>query len=151
MSLNLNHNFKNSLPIDLETFGFTQREKAGDKRVIFRCGRDFLYYTLHYYQPDRYNPKKLAPKKIEDEKVFGMRLPWWLMWTALQFNRTPRLLSDNNLVFKINGNRLTSYFDFFKAFIAPNRISVKEAIKTVEKSVDLRVVAGIDISLGFLD
>jgi len=43
----------NSLPTNLDKFGFVEREKKNGKLVKNRCGRDFLYYTLHYYFPQR--------------------------------------------------------------------------------------------------
>src|SRR3989344_2875901 len=148
MSLNSTYNFKNSLPIDFENCGFAQREKVGEKLVIFRCGRDFLYYALHYYKSAKYNTKNFPPKKIEDEGILGMRLPWWLMWTTLQFNKLPSLLVEEQIELKINNTFITNYLSFFKAFIAPKKISTEEAIKVVEKAIDQHEVSGIDISLG---
>ena len=39
-----------NLAINLETFGFIERERLSDGKIkIFRCGRDFLYYAFNYY------------------------------------------------------------------------------------------------------
>lgn len=140
--------FDHSLQLDLESFGFVQREKRGDAAVAFRCGRDFLYYVLHYYQPNKYNPQNLNPKQIEDVGVFGARLPWWFMWSSLQFTRVPKLMRDAGLELCINNRHIKSFASFFWSIAAPRRVSVEDALRVVEDSIDKKEVVGIDISLG---
>jgi len=44
-----------TLPLSLEKIGFVQREKKKDgSTVIYRCGRDFFYYALHFYFPEKF-------------------------------------------------------------------------------------------------
>lgn len=138
--------FEHSLPIDLESFGFVQREKKNGETVAFRCGRDFLYYALHYYYPGTYGPSHINPQKIED--LFGARLPWWLMWSSLQFTKVPKLLRDAGLELHINNRQVRSFLFFFWSIAAPRRVSVEDALRVVENSIDKKEVAGIDISLG---
>lgn len=142
------NSFQAALPVDLATFGFAQREKNGERTVKFRCGRDFLYYALHYYKPAVYNPQDLPPKKIEDERLFGMKLPWWLMWTSLQFIRLFPLLRGEGLDLSINGKAIQNWPAFFLCFVAPRRITAEKAMSIVEHSIDRGEVSGIDISLG---
>jgi hypothetical protein len=137
-----------TLPIALDTFGFVEREKKHGKPVIFRCGRDFLYYALTYYKPEVFNPRALCPTEIERKSVFGLRLPWWLMWSALQFTRVPNLLQQNGLYLTINGTTIQQYGNFFLAHAYPKKISPIEALTAVEKSVDAGVASAIDIDIG---
>jgi hypothetical protein len=137
-----------TLPINLDTFGFVEREKKNGKLVIFRCGRDFLYYALTYYKPDIYNPNDLCPTEIERRGIFGLRMPWWMMWSALQFIKVPKTLKQNNLYLTINGKHIRHYFDFLFAHIFPKKISAGDALSAVEASVDKGEVSAIDIGIG---
>ena len=137
-----------SLPISLDNFGFVQREKDGSKVVKNKCGRDFLYYSLHYYFPNKFNPKELNPEEIEKGHFFGLKLPFWLMWTGLQFLYLPKCLKENNLSLFINNKQIKSFFGFVWAFFTA-RISCDNALDKVEKAVDEKTVAGIDLGLGY--
>jgi len=137
-----------SLPINLNTFGFVEREKKNGKLIIFRCGRDFLYYALAYYKPHTFSPSGLCPQKIERSGVFGLRIPWWMMWSALQFTKVPETLKQNGLYLSINGKKIENYFDFLFAHILPKNISIDQALLNVEESVDRGEVSAIDIGIG---
>jgi hypothetical protein len=55
-----------TLHIDIDQFGFVEREKSDSKSITNRCGRDFVYYGLHYYFPTKFNPQNLNPVAIEN-------------------------------------------------------------------------------------
>lgn len=82
-----------TLSINLDRFGFVNREKSGGKILKNRCGRDFLYYALHYLFPETYNPNALNPEEIERRRLFGARVPSWLAWLQAQFIKLPSFLT----------------------------------------------------------
>ncbi len=137
-----------TLPINLNTFGFVRREEKNGKPIIFRCGRYFLYYALAYYEPDTFNPNGFCPAEIERKGIFGLQMPWWMMWSALQFTKVPSTLKQNGLYLSINGKHIRHYFDFLFAHVLPKKISVNEALAVVEASVNKGEVSAIDIGIG---
>jgi hypothetical protein len=137
-----------TLPLNLDQFGFVEREKVNGKKVVFRCSRDFLYYGLHYYLPEKFNPGALTPQLIEEKRLFGLKLPFWFMWTQLQFIYLPKYLRENGLELCINKKRIDSFLDLVSAILF-SRIALDEAIGCVEKAVDEAGVIGIDIALKF--
>ena len=142
-----------TLPVDIEKFGFVEREKVGSKTLTNRCGRDFLYYTLHYYFPDKFNPQGLNPHEIEAQKLFGFRLPSWLMWIQLQFFNLAKYLKSNNVKLFINEKEIGSFLNFFSANLF-SRITYERAIEKIEQSINNGTATGIDIGLrygGLLD
>jgi hypothetical protein len=136
-----------SLSVNLETFGFVEREERNGKPVFFRCGRDFLYYALTYYKPERFSPTGFYPEKIEHEGVFGLRMPWWMMWSGLQFTKVPRVLKQNGLYLTINGKKIENHLDFLLAFVLPKKFSADYALSEVETHVNQGKVSAIDISI----
>lgn len=143
----MNITFKSSLPIDLQTFGFVTRESEKGIPVPNRCGRDFLYYCLHYYLRETYSPTTLDPKRIEEERVFGWCIPSWLIWTGLSFVKVPALLKKHGLELRINRVAITSWFGFLLATIGRHRLSFEEAVTEVKLAIDQQRVSGIDISI----
>lgn len=141
-------NFNYSLPINLNEFGFVQRESKNNKLVKNRCGRDFLYYVLNYYFADEFNPTTCGPKEIEERKIFGISLPDWLIWTTLSFYKMPIFLAKKGLVLRINQKTINSSLDFFKAMIFPRYLSADEALEMVEDCIKNGTTIGIDISIG---
>ncbi|HMP67453.1 MAG TPA: hypothetical protein PKA60_01765 [Candidatus Paceibacterota bacterium] len=142
-----------SLPRSLDEFSFVEREVVDGKTVKNRCGRDFLYYALHYYFPDKFNAINLNPVYMERNRFFGLRLPSWLMWTQLQFIYLPDYLKENNLKLFINTTAINSFWNLFNAMLF-SRISLFDAERIVERSVDEERVVGVDIGLkygGLLD
>ena len=135
-----------TLPVDIEKFGFVEREKVGSKTLTNRCGRDFLYYTLHYYFPDKFNPQGLNPREIETQKLFGFRLPSWLMWTQLQFFNLAKYLKSNNVKLVINEKEIGSFLNFFSANLF-SRITYERAIEKIEQSINNGIAVGVDIGL----
>ncbi len=141
------------LPRNLEEFSFVQREKVDGKTIKNRCGRDFLYYSLHYNFPQKFNINKLNPSVIERNQLFGFKLPSWLMWTQLQFAWLPKYLKKNNLKLFINTKKINSFKDFLTAILF-SRMSLLDAIQKIEKAIDEERVVGVDIGLkygGLLD
>lgn len=120
----------------------------GGKTVTNRCGRDFLYYGLHYYFPSKFNPAHLNPLEIERRGLFGLQLPSWLMWTQLQFMRLPGYLASNGITLVMNGREIRS-FPRLVAAILFSRVSYKQAIQDIERAVDEGRAVGVDISLGY--
>ncbi len=142
-----------TLPVDIEKFGFVEREKHGLDTLANRCGRDFLYYALHYTYPEKFNSGNLNPAQIEAQKLFGFRLPSFMMWTQLQFYKLPQYLKDNNLKLFINEREINSFVNFVRAILF-SRMSYEGAIQRIERSVDEGRAVGIDIGLkygGLLD
>lgn len=137
-----------SLARSLDEFGFVEREKVYSKTITNRCGRDFLYYGLHYLFPDKFHASKLNPVSIEKNGLFGLRLPSWLMWTQLQFFRLPKYLKKNNLKLFINNRVIDTFGNFFQATLF-SRMKLTEAMQKVEQAIDEDRVVGIDISLGY--
>lgn len=137
-----------TLPVALDDFGFVNREERGGKPVGNRCGRDFLYYALHYEFPNKFNPSGITPEKIEKEEMLGMRLPSWLMWTQLQFLYLPKFLKEKQVKLFINKKPINSFLDFVSANLF-SRVTYENALSEVEKGVDVGKGVGIDISLGF--
>src|SRR3989344_2758143 len=103
-----------SLPIDLKKFNLFNREKGKDGKIKKnRCGRDALYYVLHYYFPDKFNLKLLSPEKIEKQKLFGFLLPDWLpIFSGTTLSKIPKLLTDLKLSTYVNGQLVKTEFDF---------------------------------------
>ena len=142
-----------SLPVDLDKFSFVEREKVNGQTIKNRCGRDFLYYGLHYFFPDKFNAYNLNPVSIERNKLFGLKLPSLLMWTQLQFIWLPKYLKENNLKLIINNKEVNTFIDFFNTILF-SRISLSDAIAKIEKSIDDERVVGVDVGLkygGLLD
>ena len=142
-----------SLARSLDKFSFVEREKVDGKIIKNRCGRDFLYYGLHYYFPNKFNANNLDPVSIERNKFFGLRLSSWLMWTQLQFFRLPKYLRENNLKLFINDREINTFRNFFNAILF-SRMKLADAMQKIEQAIDQERVVGIDIGLkygGLLD
>ena len=139
-----------TLDIDLDTFGFVQREKSSDgKTLINQCGRDFFYYCLNFYFPEKFNPSMLNPKKIKERGIFGWsEIPVWLIWTGLSFKKVPTLFKKLGLSLSINNKKVTSYFQFILGLLPlRSKKHYDAAIKEIENAVDRNVAVGIDIAL----
>ena len=138
-----------NLPINLDTFGFVEREKNNSgKYILNRCGRDFLYYALHYFFPEKYNHLVNNPQYIQKHNIFGLSVHPWFAWTLLQFIYVPKLLTKQNLKLFINDEPIDSFLDFYRVLLKPSKITATQRIQEVESVVDKGFVSGIDISLG---
>lgn len=138
-----------NLAINLDTFGFVQREKGcSGGYVSNRCGRDFLYYALHYFYPEKYNSSTNNPLYIQEHNIFGLSVHPWFTWTLLQFIYAPKLLVEHNLELSINNKNIRSFFDFCVAVIKPSKATAIQRIKEVEVAVDNNLISGINISFG---
>lgn len=138
----------NTLPTTLDNIGFIEREGHDGKVVTNRCGRDFLYYALHYHFPDTFNPQALNPLEIERQGLFGLRPPSWLMWTQLQFFRLPTYLARKGVTLQINSREITS-FPALVAAILFARASYTEATENIERGIQEGRAVGVDVSLGY--
>jgi hypothetical protein len=141
-----------SLPINLDKFGFVNREKvkSGNKIQVLknRCGRDFFYYSLTYYLPETFNKDTLNPIEIENKKLFGTPMPAWLVWTCLPFIKIPKLFNKYGLKIEVNNKPIKSFPSFiFKSILWPERLPADEAISLARNSVDKGIVSGIDVSI----
>jgi hypothetical protein len=137
-----------NLPINLNTFGFVQREKLGNVTIKYKCGRDFVYYALNYYFPSEFNQNVNNPKQIDRENIFGLSVPTAFSWSMLQFVKMPRLLNKYLLILRINKRKVDSFWNFIVAMIF-SRISHDKAINLIENSIDRGNVVGVDIALRF--
>ena len=130
-----------------------ERERVNGAKVANKCGRDFLYYALHYCFPEKFNQQALIPLEIEKRGLFGLQLPSWLMGTMFQFAWMSKYLRSNHLELSVNGRKITSFADFVSSILF-SRISYMGAMAEIEKIIDKEGVAGVDISLkywGLLD
>lgn len=140
---------KNHLPINLETFGFFQREIIAGYRLRNQCGRDFFYYALHYFYPAKFNPNLNNPVQIREGGIFGIRrVPVGLIWTGLSFHKIPKLLASLGLVLRINRKAVNTYVTFIKCLLPLNHQDYKQGIQDLERAIDERKAAGLDISIG---
>ncbi len=137
-----------NLPINSDSFGFVRREKYKGRTLKYKCGRDFLYYTLNYYNPLEFNKVLNNPKEIEIKGIFGLTVPTALAWTMFQFNKVPRLLKKHELTLQINDRKIETFFGFIRAMIF-SRISYDKAIRLVENNIDNGSVVGVDVALRF--
>ena len=136
------------LPINLETFGFVQREKNNGVTVIYKCQRDFLYYALHYFFPALFNQENNNPKQIEEKGLFGLPVPYLLAWTNFQVYKVPSILKKYSLHLFINKREIRSYIGLVFSLLF-SRISYEEAIEIVEKDIQEHNVVAIDIAFKF--
>lgn len=134
-----------TLPIDLKTFGFVEREYINGKVVRNKCGRDFLYYGLHYYFPEKFNKNLNNPVLIEKNKIFGFPVNAIFAWTMIQFYKVPALSKDLGLSLSINSKQIKTFGNFVTSIISPNKKLAEQAINEVEKNIDMGFVTGIDI------
>jgi len=138
-----------TLQQNIDDVGFINRETdSGGQTIKYRCGRDFIYYAINYYYPDQYNTRTKNATWLEKSHSLGISLPWWLMWTQLQFLYLPRFLSKLRLQLTINGRTIKSFYSLFMTLSIPTRSDVHNKIKEIENAVDNGYASGIDISLG---
>jgi len=138
-----------NLPINLNTFGFVERERDNSGKYISNyCGRDFLYYVLHYLYPDKYNALINNPQCIKKHNIFGLPIHSWFAWTLLQFIYVPKLLYEYDLELFINNKQINSFLDFYKVLLKPTKITTAQGIQEIEIAIDKGFVSGVDISLG---
>src|SRR3989344_694576 len=138
-----------TLPINLNTFDFVERECINGKTVKNKCGRDFLYYGLHYYFPDQFNKNVNNPSQIDHKNLFGFPVNAIFAWSMIQFFKVPKLFKKLGLYLSINNKQIKTFWNFIISIISSNKKSAEQAIHEVEKNIDMNFVAGIDISMGF--
>ena len=136
------------LPINLDTFGFVQREKKNGVTVKYKCGRDFLYYALHLLLPSQFNEQLNNPQQIDQKGLFGLAVSPAFAWTQIQFFKLPKLLREEALILQINRKEIHHFFGFLYAILF-SRISYDEAVSLIEKSVNENKASGVDIALRF--
>lgn len=132
----------NSLNKPINDFNFVEREKVNGKYISNKCGRDFLYFTLDFYNPKKY--KYL----LDLDKELGYKIPPIFAWSLMQFVNIGSFLNKNKLKLFINNKIIYGFKEFFDA-ITFSKISYKEAIKQIEDSIDSNIVSGVDVSIGF--
>jgi hypothetical protein len=137
-----------NLPIDLDKFGFVEREKMNGVFVKYKCGRDFIYYALHFFLPSVFNAQSNNPTEIDKGGLFGVSLPFWGAWTQLQFLTTPALLRKYDLQLRINKRDINTFFDFVSAILF-SKMEYSKAVSLMEQSVSSGHVVGMDIALRF--
>lgn len=137
-----------TLPTNIDTFAFANREKLNGITAKYKCGRDFLYYALHYYFPSTYNLEQNNPCEIDNKKLFGQSVPAWLAWTQIQFFKVPQLLKKHNLELVINRRKISHYIDFVTAILF-SRISHDKAVEKIEENIKNGIVSGVDVALRF--
>jgi len=136
-----------TLPINLNAFDFIEREYINGKKILNKCGRDFLYYSLHYYFPDKFNKNINNPLLIDKNKIFGFPVKAGFAWLMIQFFKVPALFKELGLSLSINGKQVKTFRNFATSIISPSKKSAEEAMREVEKVIDIGSVAGIDISI----
>ena len=136
-----------TLPINLNAFDFIEREYINGKKILNKCGRDFLYYSLHYYFPDKFNKNINNPLLIDKNKIFGFPVKAGFAWLMIQFFKVPALFKELGLSLSINGKQVKTFRNFATSIISPSKKLAEEAMHEVEKVIDIGSVAGIDISI----
>ncbi len=136
-----------TLPIDLDTFGFVEREFVNGKRLKNQCGRDFFYYTLTYYHPELFSPSGLNPQKISERGIFGLRMPLGLIWTGLSFRKIPKLLRSHGLRLSLNSRAVRGYISLLLGILPLRPQSFEKGIRDVEEAIDRQCAVGIDIAI----
>jgi hypothetical protein len=134
------------LPIDINAFGFVEREIVNNVTIKYKCGRDFFYYALNYFMPKEFNKNQNFPTEIENKKLFGLSVPTMFAWTMLQFYKVPKLFKEYSLRLSINNKKINTFFDFVSAMIF-SRISFNDAIQAVKQNISEGNVVGVDIAL----
>lgn len=137
-----------NLPIDLDTFGFVEREKKNGVFVKYKCGRDFIYYALHFLLPSVFNAQSNNPVEIDRDRLFGVSPPFWGAWTQLQFFTMPALLRKHDLQLVINKREINTFTDFFSVILF-SKMEYSKAVSVMEQGVSLGHVVGMDIALRF--
>lgn len=134
--------------VNLENFGFVEREKGPDgKPLLNRCGRDFLYYALHRFEPEDFSPTTINPVEIEREHLFGIPMPAPLVWTGLPFMHVPALMETYDLSLEINGLTISSHWNFMRAMFSKSLL-YSQALNRITTCVDRDYVVGIDLPIG---
>lgn len=137
-----------SLSRPISDVPFVARESARGVVVGNKCGRDFLYYALHFLRPTESAVMVQSPCTLETRAMFGPPVPSWLAWTMIQFWRAPRYLRSIDLRWTINGVQIKSYWSLVRAIVTA-RLSYDDAMALVESRIQANQVVGIDISLGW--
>lgn len=135
-----------TLAWELTDIPFVSRETSGaGKPIKFRCNRDFIFYALTFYQRNK-NAWPQHPEQLE-YKPFGIKLPFWLMWTMFHVVHTPRILADNKLILFINDHKITSWWSYWPALLWPRPVSFEAVLSEIETAIDHNIALGIDISV----
>lgn len=141
-----------NLPINLDTFNFVQREKHQGQIVKNKCGRDFLYYALHFFYPQSFNKTENNTAQIDKQRIFGLNFEGkssiFFAWTQLQFYKMPNFLKSLDLKLQINGIFISSFCKLIYALLF-SRMSYEKAIKIVQDRIDSGGISGIDIAMKF--
>lgn len=141
---------KQKQAINLQNFGFVQREKKNNRIVKNRCLRDFLYYVLHYYFPEVFNPDFITPQVIEDIRLFGFKIPEYLPAGGAQYSGIAKLLRAYKLKLELNGKKIQNKKDFLKYFIFKRGISYDNLIKLIKEYLKNNIACGIDVPIKLL-
>ena len=136
------------LPVDTNTFGFVEREKVKGKRVTNRCGRDFLYYALHYFYPTQFNTTYNNPLEIENKKIFGLPVLSALSFLQIQFYKVPKLLYSLDLRLTINYSPINSFWDFVRCISFPMSPKFEESLEYIKHEVLKGNAVGVDLHIG---
>lgn len=137
----------NRLKIDLNRFDFVGREMVDGHMVKNRCGRDFLYYVLHFLYPDEYNFTKNNPVALERNHTLGYPVEATYVWTGLSLMNVPKLLKTLKKRLLINTVNTSSFPKLIKALWWPKRITYKEGVNIMEEEIRNGNPVGIDIGV----
>lgn len=146
------------LSIDPSKFMFQQREinKKTGAPIPNKCGRDFLFYVLHFYYPAvilqlYLTEKRGGPQALESRSRLGGKLPHWLAWTGLQFVNMPRYLRSLGLNLYINNRSIVSFPSFMVAMLHSRPVSFDTALECTTSSLHNGEAVGIDLVRGLYD
>lgn len=135
------------LPIAVSDWEFVSREKDSQgKPVIFRCGRDFIYYALHYYRPQLFNQATGGPQAIE-HTIWGYHVPSFLLWTTFHLKQLPQLLRNNQLLLHINGQPVSSWWQLIRLIFRKSTLTAEALDDAVASHISRSMVIGIDFSI----
>jgi hypothetical protein len=136
------------LLIDINNFGFIVRENGKDgKQKKNRCGRDALYYVLHYYYPDTFSPKDLSPERIENLRMFGFKIPeWFPVFSGVAVSRVPKVLKNFNIRVFANNKPVNGAIDFLGRILSHKKMSFDSVLELLKKGIENGNAFVIDIS-----
>ena len=132
----------------LSAFSFVSRERRNGETTAFKCGRDFLYFALHFYEPEVFSAEKISPVEIDKQRLFGTPMPKWLAWTQLQFSNLPTFLKRQGYTLYINDKKISSYRVFVWATLFSGLKTRKvDPVKNIELLIDINVPCAIDLPI----
>jgi hypothetical protein len=131
----------------MDSISFAEREVQNGRPLSNKCGRDALYYVLHYHFPQKFNAHAISAREIDAKHLFGLPVPKWLAWTQIQFFTVAQFLKTQGLQLYINKHEISSYFSFVSNNLF-SQLSYDEGIAIIKQCIDNNETCAVDIRIG---